>query len=762
MKKILVFLACFAATVSFVYSSPQEEYYSYSYAQLSYVKGDVFVHRGEDLGYEEGVINLALVEGDKLGTQEGRTEVHFGKKNYLRLNSFTQIDLVDLPQRGNDLIKLHLLSGEIFLRINFLKIEKGFEIHTPDASFYILEEGLYRFEVRENEATELSVYEGSVEAAGEEGSLLVEGRERLIAAKGHFQSDPEYFHASYEDSFASWNRSRDALHNRVVARRYLPSELYDYEVELAYNGRWVYERPYGYVWIPHHIYHDWRPYYYGRWVWYPIIGWNWVSYEPWGWGVYHYGRWHWRLGLGWYWIPTRYWGPAWVHWYHGYDYVGWCPLSYYGYPVVIVNNHFYGRYYNRHYPLHSRALTVVHRRQLQAPRISRVALSQSHINRLGKISLSSRQPSIRPALNKSRTLNSRAAKAFSRANIRTVHKGYLSGKTSNSISRLRPIHSETSRSISARSSPSDRIKTRLTKSGERASSKSPVSIYKRSSNTTSKNQATSRDVSSRPSSVTRSGLRIKTYPSKQRTANSYRSKLTSSSSYRSRIGSYGSPSRVNSRSSLGSGNTERRSVRQYTSRSQKSVSSSPSSRGYVQQRSNYTKDSYRGSRTTSTRPQSYNSSRSTYTRSPKSYSYTSPSRSYVSSRSSSRYTSPSRSRVSSYSRSTYTRSPRTYSYTSPSRSYVSSRSSSRYTSPSRSRVSSSSRSTYTRSPKTYSYSSPSRSYVSSRSSSRYTSPSRSRVSSSRSYSSGTLSRSSSSRSSSSSSSRHSSKSLRRR
>lgn len=647
MKKSLVFLACFTVAASFVFSSPREEHYSYSYARLSYVKGDVFVQRGEDLGYEEGVVNLALVEGDKLGTQEGRTEVHLGRENYLRLNRFTQIDLVDLPQRGNDLIKLHLLSGEIFLRINFLETEKGFEIHTPDASFYILEEGLYRFDIRENKETELSVYVGSVEAAGEEGSLLVEKRERLIAAKGYFQSDPAYFYAGYEDSFASWNRSREALHNRVVARRYLPSELSEYEADLAYNGRWVYERPYGYVWVPYVTHHEWRPYFNGRWVWYPIIGWTWVSYEPWGWCVYHYGRWHWRGDLGWYWIPTRYWGPAWVHWYRGYDYVGWCPLSYYGYPVVIINNHFYGRYYNRYYPLHSRALTVVHKHQLQARRVSKVALNQSRITRLGKITLSSKQPSIRPALNKSRILNSRAAKTFSRANIRPVKKGYLSGKTSNFYSRLKSIHSQTPRRISVRSSPSTKIKTRLIKSGEGAKSKSLVRIYKRSSDLTAKKWTTSREVSSRFSQVTHSGLRIKTYPSKQRTATSYRSKLTSSSSYRSRISSYVSPSRPSSRSSLYSRTTKGPSVRGYTSRTPKSLSRSYSSRGYVRQRSSYIKDTYRGSRMTSMRPQNYTYSRSRYTRSPKTYSYTSPSRSYVSDRFSSRYVSPSRSRVSS-------------------------------------------------------------------------------------------------------------------
>src|SRR4030067_908972 len=58
---------------------------------------------------------------------------------------------------GADRTRLHLLSGRIYLRVNNLDQEKNIEIHTPDASYYILEEGLFRFEVRPNVETELAV-----------------------------------------------------------------------------------------------------------------------------------------------------------------------------------------------------------------------------------------------------------------------------------------------------------------------------------------------------------------------------------------------------------------------------------------------------------------------------------------------------------------------------------------------------------------------------------------------------------------------------
>jgi len=422
MKKAAMVLTALAFFLPFILSAQDQDegYYGYSYARLSYVKGDVVVQRAADLGSEQGVVNLALVEGDKLETSNGRAEVYFGKKNYLRLDDNTEVEFANLPRQGDDRIRVHLLAGKIYLRVGYLEQEKNFEVHTPDASFYILEEGLYRIDLRGNGESELTVLEGSVEAAGEEGSELVGSRARLLASNGHLGSQTSL---SYNrDDFDYWNENRDSLQNQYVSKRYLSSELADYEYELASNGDWAYERPYGYVWVPHVYYQDWRPYYYGRWLWYPSCGWSWVSDESWGWCTYHYGRWHWRMGLGWYWIPTYHWGPAWVHWYNGYDYVGWCPLSWYNRPVVIVNNYFYDRYYGSHYPAASRALTVVHRGQLQAPRVSGVALNHVEASRLGHISLQSRQPDIKPAVSRSGLRASPSSKALSPSEIRPSGK----------------------------------------------------------------------------------------------------------------------------------------------------------------------------------------------------------------------------------------------------------------------------------------------------------------------------------------------------
>jgi hypothetical protein len=399
MKKTILLIAVLAF-LPLLASAQDEDYYSGSFVRMTYVKGDVVVKKAGDLGSEAGVANVIIVEGDQLESKNGRAEVSFGRKNYLRVDSDTIVEFSNLPRRDDNRVRLHLLSGNIYLRINQLQEEKTFEVHTPDASFYILEEGLYRFDARGNGETELSVLEGSAEAAGEGGSQLIGSRERIVAANGQLGSQSS---ASYgRDDFDSWNKDRDAVQTQYVSKRYLPSELDDYESELSDNGYWTYENPYGYVWVPYvHSYPNWRPYHYGYWDWYASCGWGWIPYESWGWPVYHYGRWGWGINLGWYWIPQSAWGPAWVNWYWGYDYCGWSPLSYYNYPCVLADNRFYDRYHGGHYPCGSHAMTVVHKNQLQNRHISDVALSRTEAGRLGSVPMQAKQPDIRPTVRSS-------------------------------------------------------------------------------------------------------------------------------------------------------------------------------------------------------------------------------------------------------------------------------------------------------------------------------------------------------------------------
>lgn len=377
-------------------SAEEQNYTNSSIARLSHTTGNTYIQRAADLSFEEAAVNMPISEGDRLGTTDGRTEVYISKSNYIRLDQDTKIDFLSLPKKGSELIQVRIWSGNVYFSINYLEKEKNIEVHTSDVSFYVLDTGLYRIDVRENMETEVFVFNGLIEAAGETGSVLIKDAQRLEAIEGRFTSHPTRFMAVAEDSFDRWSEYRDSQVRKRMAQQYLPDELEDFEYELDAYGDWVYLPSYGNVWVPGGVARDWRPYYNGRWVWLSLTGWTWYPYEPWGWATFHYGRWHWRVGLGWYWIPTNIWGPGWVSWYWGYDYFGWAPMSYYGYPGVIINNVYYGRYSRSQYPYNSRALTVIHKNQLKARNVSKVALKQDSVKKLGKISLSKKMPTIKP------------------------------------------------------------------------------------------------------------------------------------------------------------------------------------------------------------------------------------------------------------------------------------------------------------------------------------------------------------------------------
>ena len=464
MKKIASCLMCVPLIFSVVHAG-ETEYVDQTFARMNYLTGDTYVQRAADLGYEAGIINMPIAQGDRVETADGRAEIYLGIGSYLRLDLETRLDILDLPRRGSGITRLRLWDGNMYLSIRRLEEDNPIEIHTPDVSIYILDRGLYRIGVRENRETEIFVLRGMAEIAGDGRSSLLRSGQRLEAYQGQFSSSPTRFTAAAIDSFDRWSEYREELLRRRLARYYLPGELEDFEYELAEYGRWDTISPYGYVWIPGGMGMGWQPYRHGRWAWYASCGWTWIPSAPWGWVTSHYGRWHWRLGLGWYWIPTTRWGPGWVSWYVGVDYCGWAPLTYYGRPAVIVNNHFYARYSEPYYPTDSAAMTVVAKSQLSARDISRVTVS--------KASLSSKTSRVR--------MSNSAPRAESASKQMKVHK--LEKNTS-----LRRVPEE---------SPEARSGSRV-KSGSAARSSSRATESKATMQVTPRQNATSESKASQP------------------------------------------------------------------------------------------------------------------------------------------------------------------------------------------------------------------------------------------------------------------------
>ena len=125
MARASVLAVAFIVSLPLGLAAQDEGYYPYSYARLSYVNGAVYIERTAGLGYEKGEVNFALVQGDRIGTESGQAEIHFGRRNYLRLDNNTKVEFAILPREGEERIKLVLTGGSAYLRVSSSRPGEG-------------------------------------------------------------------------------------------------------------------------------------------------------------------------------------------------------------------------------------------------------------------------------------------------------------------------------------------------------------------------------------------------------------------------------------------------------------------------------------------------------------------------------------------------------------------------------------------------------------------------------------------------------------
>ncbi len=392
-RSLIVFFVVIFCSSLLLSAQEEPKYTNESFARLSFINGNAYIQKAAAAGFEEGVINMPIEEGDLVGTTDGRAELYLGNNNYIRLDNNTKLEILNLPNKDSNLVRLRIASGNVFVSVNRLEKEKTVEVHSPDASFYVLDRGLYRIDVRENKKTDVFVFRGVLEAAGAEGSVLLKSEQSFSAQDGRFDSRPTRFLAVAEDGFDRWSDSRESSLRVEVASRYLPEELQDFEAELAEYGSGTISPPMAGSGCPGGS----AP------IGGPIttaIGPGWGSrldmgpYEPWGWATFHYGRWGW--GAVWAGIGCR--PPSGDR--PGFGGGGPVLLGLGSAELVGISRAVVDGYStdvtHSYYPWNSRALTVVRKDQLKAKSISDVALRSESLKGLNKINLTAQAPSLRP------------------------------------------------------------------------------------------------------------------------------------------------------------------------------------------------------------------------------------------------------------------------------------------------------------------------------------------------------------------------------
>lgn len=321
-----------------------------SYSYLRTLDGSATVILAGSETRERAEINQPILPGDRLLVGNGsRVELVLSDRSLVHVAGATEVafdalafspddstdldyddrtDRSDRSYRRDRSVRasvLRLLEGEV--RIETDNFPSGFEppqVETGNATVYLGEHGSFRVISEQDDWSEVTVREGSAEVATERGSQIV--RENQTATiDGVSRARIAIRPAVGRDALERWAAvlldQGDAYRDR-----YVDEDLHYSSVPLSRYGSWItVDRRQ--VWRPR-VSAGWRPYSLGRWRNGPG-GAIWISSEPWGWVPYHYGTWDYFPGHGWGWVPGRVFSPAWVYWYWGPSYVGWCPVGYY-------------------------------------------------------------------------------------------------------------------------------------------------------------------------------------------------------------------------------------------------------------------------------------------------------------------------------------------------------------------------------------------------------------------------------------------------
>lgn len=296
------------------------------YGYLRAVEGSATLMQAGSGTRTPAELNQPVLAGDRLWVPErSRVEIVLADRNLLRIDGGSELILERLaasPDSHDRGTMVRLLEGNVQLVV--VRESLGDElprVDTPNATVYVKDYGVFRIAAADQNFTELVVRSGRAEVVTDRRSEEVRADEQAFV-EGDSRIDIDSG-GSY-DNLERWARRLDEEGN--VDSQYVGDDLRYAAAPLSRYGSWI-DIEGSYYWRPR-VAAGWRPYWNGRWAYTPS-GNTWVSYDPWGWVPHHYGSWDYLPAYGWVWLPGYRWSPAWVYWYQGPAYTGWCPTGYY-------------------------------------------------------------------------------------------------------------------------------------------------------------------------------------------------------------------------------------------------------------------------------------------------------------------------------------------------------------------------------------------------------------------------------------------------
>src|SRR6185312_441566 len=317
-----------------------------SYGYLRVVEGKVTLTPadGESAAAE---INQPVLAGDHLSVPgRAHAEIILADHNVLRVDGGSELVIerqAGETNRDDQATVIRLIEGNVQLAVTQDSLGDQLpRIDTPNSTIYIKNYGVYRLTAQSDGFSQVVVRRGTAQVVTDDGDETVRADQEAAIESGSGEDREagiDVRQAGGFDSLERWARRLDdeaasalrASNTEAGDDGELDDNLRYQASSLASYGSWVRVEGNRY-WRPR-VEAGWRPYWHGRWAYTPA-GLTWIAYEPWGWVPFHYGSWNYLDGYGWVWKPGYVWSPAWVYWYWGPSYVGWCPTGFY--------THFYG------------------------------------------------------------------------------------------------------------------------------------------------------------------------------------------------------------------------------------------------------------------------------------------------------------------------------------------------------------------------------------------------------------------------------------
>lgn len=269
--------------------------------RLSQITGDVEVDRNTGAGFETALLNLPIVEGNKLRTAAGFAEVEFEDGSTLRLTPFTAVefDQLQLKPSGSTLTTVDLDAGTIYVSMARTKGNE-FTLSFAKQNMQLTPSSHVRLYLKGAWAS-LSMLHGKARVdTPSEATTVSKQTMNFHLLDTVAVSENKNAAAPYDD----WDQEAIEYHDHYAkAKAYgNPADVYGI-ADMNYYGSFASLGGCGVMWRPYFSSPIWDPFANGSWVLYPSWGYAWVSPYPWGWTAFHYGNWSYCPGFGWGWQP---------------------------------------------------------------------------------------------------------------------------------------------------------------------------------------------------------------------------------------------------------------------------------------------------------------------------------------------------------------------------------------------------------------------------------------------------------------------------